>query len=93
MKRQRFACLSCPAFYKCEKPDMAATAGGYETKQIDGETVICCRPASAWGRKRTMRQYAYYCLATSNGHMIAGMADFTGNVPKWCPRLEITNGV
>ena len=87
--RERYGYLYCPAFYKCEKPDMAATAGGYEDKIIDGKKVICCRPASAWGRQRTMKQYSYYCLATEKGRMIAGMADYTGKVPKWCPRLGV----
>lgn len=86
--RERYACMECPAFYKCEKPDLAATAGGYETKVIDGKNMPCCRPATAWGRHRKMKQYAFYCLATSKGKMIAGLADYTGKVPMWCPRLE-----
>lgn len=90
--RERYACQSCPAFYKCDKPDQAATAGGYETKVIDGRNMICCRPAPLCGKKRTMKQFAFYCLATSNGKMIAGMADYTGSVPKWCPRLEVQHG-
>lgn len=87
-KAERYACLECPACYKCEKPDMAATAGGYEKKMVDGKELVCCRPAPIWGKKRTMKQFAFYCLATANGHMIAGMADYTGRVPQWCPRRE-----
>ena len=82
--RERHACLACPAFYKCEKEGMA----GYESKVIDGKNMVCCRPAPLWGKKRTMKQYAFYCLATANGKLIANQADYTGNVPKWCPRLE-----
>lgn len=87
-KRERYACQSCPAFFKVEREGLAATAGGYETKEIGGRTMICCRPAPAWGRTRRMKQFAFYCLATTMGKMIAGVADYTGNVPPWCPRLE-----
>lgn len=27
--RERHACLQCPAFYKCEKGNISATAGGW----------------------------------------------------------------
>ena len=37
-KMETFACKTCPAFYECDKEGIAATAGGYETKVIDGET-------------------------------------------------------
>ena len=87
--RERHACMQCPAFYKCDKEGMAATAGGYETKVIDGRNMICCRPAPLWGKKRTMKQYAFYCLATANGKLIAHVHDYTGKVPLWCPRLEV----
>lgn len=88
MKRERFACNKCPAFYECEKQNMAVTAGGYETRFIDGRNVILCRPAPAWGRKKTMDQFAFYCMATTKGKKIANKADYTGNVPKWCPLLD-----
>lgn len=87
-KIEPFACKTCPAFYECEKEGIAATAGGYETKVIDGENMICCRPAPVWGRRQPMQQYAFYCLATDRGKKIAGKADYTGRVPKWCPRME-----
>jgi hypothetical protein len=86
--RERFACQSCPAFYKCERSDIVATAGGYEDKIIDGKKVICCRPGQRWGKGKPMKQYGYYCLATSRGKLIACVHDYTGKVPLWCPRLE-----
>lgn len=88
-KREPFACKTCPAFYKCDKDGMAATAGGYETKIIDGKNRICCRPAPLWGKKRTMKRFAFYCLATPSGKLIAHVHDYTGKVPLWCPRLEV----
>ena len=85
VRKERFACQKCPAFYECEKGNINATAGGWEKKVIDGREMICCRPQEAAGAFRAMRQYAYYCLATPKGKMIAGKADYTGLVPKWCP--------
>ena len=86
--RERYACMSCPAFYKCERPDIVATAGGYEDKIIDGKKVVCCRPGQRWGKGKPMQQYAFYCTATGRAKKIAGKADYTGNVPVWCPRLK-----
>lgn len=91
-KREQYICKSCPAFYKCERPDIVATAGGYEDKIIDGKKVICCRPDQRWGKGKPMKQYAFYCLATPKGRMIAGLADWTGRTPTWCPRLEAKEG-
>ena len=87
--REPFACKTCPAFYKCDKDGLAATAGGYETKMIDDKNMVCCRPAPLWGKKRTMKRFAFYCLATPNGKLIAHVHDYTGKVPLWCPRLEV----
>lgn len=89
LKRERNACLSCSACFKPLEDGLSATGGGYETRIIDGRNVICCRPAPAWGRKRTMDRYDFYCLATPNGKKIAKGADYTGLTPKWCPRLEV----
>ena len=86
--RERYGCMNCPAFYKVEKGNISATAGGWQKKIIDGREMLCCRPQEAAGAFRAMKQYSYYCLATVKGRMIAGMADYTGKVPKWCPRLE-----
>ena len=88
-KREQYICKSCPAFYKCEKGNISSTAGGWEKKTVDSKELICCIPREAAGAFKAMKQYAFYCLATPKGHMIAGMADYTGKVPQWCPRLEV----
>jgi hypothetical protein len=88
MKRERFACNKCPAFYECGKGNISATAGGWEKKNIDGQELICCIPREAAGAFKAMKQYGFYCLATPRGKLIANKADYTGNVPLWCPRLE-----
>ena len=43
VRKERFACQKCPAFYECEKGNINATAGGWEKKVIDGREMICCR--------------------------------------------------
>ena len=78
-------CLACPAFYKCDKEGMSATAGGWEEKKIDDKKVICCKPAGSVSTKRTMTQYGLYCLATATGKKICHLASWTGRTPKWCP--------
>lgn len=41
------------------------------------------------GRTRTLIPYTYYCRPERHVcRKIAGKADYTGNHPKWCPRLE-----
>ena len=85
MRKERFACKGCRAFYECRKPHMKAAAGGWEEVQVDGQKVTLCRPGQARRGGREMTQYAYYCLATPTGKKIANMADYTGLVPKWCP--------
>lgn len=86
--RERHTCMQCPAFYKCEQGNISATAGGWEKNIIDGKEIICCIPRQAAGAFKAMKQYAFHCLATPRGKLIANQADYTGNVPKWCPRLE-----
>ena len=86
--RERYACKECPAFYKCDRENIGATAGGWEEKTIDGRKVICCRPAPARGKGVPMKRYAFYCLATKRGKLIAHVHDYIGKVPLWCPRLE-----
>lgn len=88
MERERFACVSCPAFFECSEDGLNATAGGWEKKVIDGKEIPCCIPAHFVGGRSEMQKYSFYCLATSRGKKIAGKADYTGNVPRWCPRLE-----
>ena len=88
VRRERFACQKCPAFYECCTPHMKATAGGWKSERIDGKNVLLCIPGQNRHGGQEMRQYAYYCLATPKGKMIAGKADYTGLVPKWCP-LEV----
>lgn len=88
MAKERFACTKCKAFYESCKPHMRATAGGWKVEDIDGEKVLLCIPGQNRNGGSEMRQYAYYCLATPKGKMIAGKADYTGLVPKWCP-LEV----
>lgn len=88
MAKERFACTKCKAFYECCKPHMKATAGGWKVEDIDGKKVLLCIPGQNRHGGSEMRQYAYYCLATPKGKMIAGKADYTGLVPKWCP-LEV----
>lgn len=88
-QRERNACVSCPAFYKCSSGNLNATAGGWENKQTpEGTTLICCIPRQAAGAFKAMKQYGYYCLATPRGKLIAKVHDYTGKVPLWCPRLE-----
>jgi hypothetical protein len=64
---------------------MKATAGGWKPERIDGKNVLLCIPDQNKHGGQEMRQYAYYCLATPKGRMIAGKADYTGKVPLWCP--------
>lgn len=78
-------CLACPAFYKCDKENMSATAGGWEDKQIDGQKVTICRPAESVDAKRKMTQWGLYCLAKPAGKKIAHLASWTGRTPPWCP--------
>ena len=78
-------CLECPAFYKCSGEGISATAGGWEEKRIDDQTINCCRPAKSIGAKRTMTQYCLYCLAMPTGKKIGHLASWTGRTPKWCP--------
>ena len=78
-------CLACPAFYKCDDERVSATAGGWEEKTIDNQSVRCCRPAKSISAKRTMTQYCLYCLATATGKKIGHLASWTGRTPKWCP--------
>lgn len=47
--------------------------------------MLLCIPDQNKHGGQEMRQYAYYCLATPKGRMIAGKADYTGKVPLWCP--------
>lgn len=43
----------------------------------------------AAGRRRVLMPFCYYCKAAALGYRkIANKADYTGNQPKWCPRLE-----
>jgi hypothetical protein len=49
------------------------------------KNVLLCIPDQNKHGGQEMRQYAYYCLATPKGRMIAGKADYTGKVPLWCP--------
>lgn len=86
---ERYACMECPGFYRCSQPDMRAAAGGWETKKTaEGGALIVCRPGKA-GREKPMKQYAFYCLGTPRGRILAGFADWTGACPKWCPRREV----
>lgn len=86
--RERYACMSCPAFYECTDSQVNATAGGYEDREIDGKKYVCCIPAHFIGNRKPMQQYAFYCTASGRAKKIAGKADYTGNVPVWCPRLK-----
>ena len=41
------------------------------------------------GRMRALAPWTYYCRPDRHVcKKIAGKADYTGNQPKWCPRLE-----
>ena len=66
------------AYTKKEQPGIMLYWSAFDAleEMVDGE---------AKQMLRAMRQYAYYCLATPKGKMIAGQADYTGMVPKWCP--------
>lgn len=88
MKRERNMCLGCKACFKPMTDGLSATAGGWETAQIDGREMMLCRPGTSRGGKRVMDRYDYYCLATVKGRKITKGADYTGLTPKWCPRLE-----
>lgn len=37
------------------------------------------------GREKLLEQHNLYCLKTPGVRKIAGVADFTGRTPKWCP--------
>lgn len=87
-KRERGACLNCPAFYKCNGENISATAGGRTEKIIDGKKMICCIPGRFVKKGKPLQKYAYYCLATKRGKKISCVHDYTGNVPLWCPRLQ-----
>ena len=34
---------------------------------------------------KRLHPYSFYCMATPGVKKIAGLADFTGRTPKWCP--------
>ena len=78
-------CHGCPAFYECTEDGLSPTGGGYKPKEINGEEVICCRPGTRLGAKRTMDRFCYYCLATPTGKKIGSKASWTGSTPRWCP--------
>ncbi len=86
-KLDRFACRDCPAFYEVKADNIVGSAGGWERKLIDGESVLCCRPAPVLGAKRRLQRFCYYCTArVPRGRMIGHKASWTGGVPVWCPR-------
>lgn len=78
-------CLECPAFYECDRDNVAATGGGWHKKEIDGKPVTCCRPGESIKKGRKMQRYSFYCLATRSGKKIGSKADWPGRTPKWCP--------
>ena len=79
--------VTCPAFYKCQKEGLVANGAGWETVEVDGQTVIIARPAVARAENQlTMQQYCFYCLARPTGKKIGTVAGWTGSTPKWCPR-------
>lgn len=78
-------CKSCPAFYEVYSEGRAATGGGWETKNIDGRNVICCRPGKARAGQKPMDRFCFYCLAMPRGKKIGSKASWTGRTPKWCP--------
>lgn len=85
----RFHCRQCPAFFEVEEEGLAAAAGGWEEKMIDGQEVLCCRPAKRISVKRTMDRFCYYCLAKPSGKKIGHKASWTGRTPTWCPLVKV----
>lgn len=85
MANKERMCKDCPAFYEVQRPNMVATAGGWEYLTIDGKQVLCCRPQYGGAAKRTMNQFCYYCRAKTLGKKIGNKASWTGKTPKWCP--------
>ena len=84
MKNER-RCIDCPAFYEVKQDNISATAGGWETKTIDGKKVLLCRPQPVLGGKRMLQRYSYYCRAKQLGKKIGTKAGWTGRTPIWCP--------
>lgn len=76
---------TCPAFYEVKEAGLVPTGGGWRTQQIGGKEVVCCRPGTLPGKKKTMDQFCYYCTATPMGKKIGSKAGWTGSTPKWCP--------
>lgn len=85
MKTPERNCHGCPAFYECKEDGISATGGGFQTKEINGEDVVCVRPGTRLGIKRTMDRFCFYCLATPNGKKIGSKASWSGSTPRWCP--------
>ena len=43
-------------------------------------------------RQRRVNKYTFYCTKDCRLKKIAAIYDYTGLVPKWCPRLETGGG-
>lgn len=50
------------------------------------------RLSSISGPSRKAASYTYYCRHTGLCRKIAHKTDYTGLVPKWCPRLAENGG-
>lgn len=86
-------CINCPAFFEVKEEGLVPTAGGWDTKAIDGKRVNLCRPGKTIQKKKSMEQFCFYCLATVKSKKIGHKASWTGRTPPWCPLgREVTEG-
>lgn len=66
--------------YTCDScPFLLATGSEYDVERVTDLN----------GRTRKLAPWSFYCKPAPHVcRKIAHRADYTGNQPKWCPRLE-----
>lgn len=66
--------------YACDRcPAFFGTGGDYDPEYSTDRN----------GRRRRLASFTYYCRPTEHScRKLAHKADYTGNQPKWCPRLQ-----
>lgn len=85
---ERYDCLDCPGCYRNDSAAQEPCGNGYEVREIDGKRVFVCRPKP--NPKGRMHPNTLYCLTRDKGKKIGNKWDWTGAVPKWCPRQNGT---
>ena len=78
-------CRACLAFFEVKEEGLVPTAGGWDTKTIDGKRMNLCRPGKTIQQKKPMQRFCFYCLATVKAKKIGHKASWTGRTPTWCP--------